>query len=320
VNTDLEHRYRRLLRLLPAGYRQAWEEDMVTTFLHSAEGRGVNRPPLGERLSVIALAVRLRLAGQYESPRGKAWHHAAYALALMLLLHQAFMATASLTQLAARVLWRPMERPLNEADVWLFALYWLLWIVAYGALVLGWIMAARTVAVFILALIVGVTVISGDFTATVLLAVAWPAVCALLLFAVPDGSRPRRGVWLSVYLASSLVLAAHAIGYGRRDWSWLWAIDVAVFWRLALLVGMVVALAVPAVRRSPGWLLAIAVVDATFIVGSMLSRYVSFSGVAFAVPPVSVVVDLFLLGLGVACAVVGMVMLRRLPRTEFEAA
>lgn len=48
MNTDLEHRYRRLLRLLPAGYRQAWEEDMVTTFLHSAEGRGVNRPPLGE--------------------------------------------------------------------------------------------------------------------------------------------------------------------------------------------------------------------------------------------------------------------------------
>jgi hypothetical protein len=78
---------------------------------------------------------------------------------------------------------------------------------------------------------------------------------------------------------------------------------------------MVVALAVPAVRRSPGWLLAIAIVDAIFVVGSMLSQYVSFYGVAFASPPFVVgVVDLVLFGLGVACAIVAAKALRRLPR------
>jgi hypothetical protein len=42
VNTELERRYRRLLRLLPAGYRQAWEEDVVSAFLHSAEAVASN--------------------------------------------------------------------------------------------------------------------------------------------------------------------------------------------------------------------------------------------------------------------------------------
>jgi len=35
TTSELERRYRRLLRILPADYRAAWQEDMVTNFLES---------------------------------------------------------------------------------------------------------------------------------------------------------------------------------------------------------------------------------------------------------------------------------------------
>ena len=66
----LERRYRRVLRALPREYRRAWEEDMVSTFLDSAPAR----VPVGERLSVLGLAVRLRLTGAYASPRALVRH------------------------------------------------------------------------------------------------------------------------------------------------------------------------------------------------------------------------------------------------------
>ena len=35
MSSDLERRYRRVLRLLPGWYRQQWEQDMVAAFLDS---------------------------------------------------------------------------------------------------------------------------------------------------------------------------------------------------------------------------------------------------------------------------------------------
>ena len=68
----IEQRYRSLLRLLPASYRLAWEEDMVATFLASVHSDDpeeaelvaeLGRPGLAEVASVLALAVRLRIPG-----------------------------------------------------------------------------------------------------------------------------------------------------------------------------------------------------------------------------------------------------------------
>jgi len=65
---DLEQRYRRVLRLLPAYYRSTWEQDMVAAFLESSltgdpdEDEWVlefSKPPWREIASVVGLAVRL---------------------------------------------------------------------------------------------------------------------------------------------------------------------------------------------------------------------------------------------------------------------
>jgi hypothetical protein len=72
VTGALEERYRSLLRILPADYRAAWEEEMVATFLagelsddpEDAEYQAeFGRPGLAEVASVVGLAVRLRLPG-----------------------------------------------------------------------------------------------------------------------------------------------------------------------------------------------------------------------------------------------------------------
>ncbi|GIJ55075.1 hypothetical protein [Virgisporangium aurantiacum] len=70
MTSVLEDRYRSLLRILPADYRAAWEEEMVATFLtaelsddpEDAEYQAeFGRPGLAEVASVVGLAVRLRL-------------------------------------------------------------------------------------------------------------------------------------------------------------------------------------------------------------------------------------------------------------------
>src|SRR5215469_6951437 len=70
--TPLEQRYRLVLRLLPASYRAAWEEEMVAAFLDSMATTDSDDaeyladygwPSRSEVASVVALAVRLRLPG-----------------------------------------------------------------------------------------------------------------------------------------------------------------------------------------------------------------------------------------------------------------
>ncbi|MFF4607398.1 hypothetical protein ACFY12_32260 [Streptomyces sp. NPDC001339] len=64
MTTLLEQRYRSLLRLLPSYYRRAREEEMVETYLCGIDEsvQEEARPALGEVASILALAVRTRLA------------------------------------------------------------------------------------------------------------------------------------------------------------------------------------------------------------------------------------------------------------------
>ncbi|MGW3286430.1 hypothetical protein ACWDR3_17510 [Streptomyces sp. NPDC001002] len=64
MTTLLETRYRAVLRLLPAYYRRAREEEMVETYLWDLDRdtQDQSRPTLGETASIVALAVRSRLA------------------------------------------------------------------------------------------------------------------------------------------------------------------------------------------------------------------------------------------------------------------
>ncbi|GAA0374752.1 hypothetical protein GCM10009530_26600 [Microbispora corallina] len=67
----LEDPYRRVLRLLPASYREGREEEMVAAFLEGSPGAGDNaRPRWPEVASVAALAIRVRLGGPGSQGRG----------------------------------------------------------------------------------------------------------------------------------------------------------------------------------------------------------------------------------------------------------
>lgn len=70
MTTLLETRYRAVLRLLPAYYRRAREDEMVETYLWDVdqETADQSRPTVGEVASVAALAVRSRLAAA-DAPR-----------------------------------------------------------------------------------------------------------------------------------------------------------------------------------------------------------------------------------------------------------
>jgi hypothetical protein len=79
--TRLERRHRRVLRLLPAAYRAAWEDEMVATFLESRASEDpetaefeadFGRPSWQEAASVAALAVRLRMEAIGLRPRAGA--------------------------------------------------------------------------------------------------------------------------------------------------------------------------------------------------------------------------------------------------------
>src|SRR5687767_11091284 len=112
MTSVLETRYRTLLRILPADYRAAWEEEMVATFLsgmatddeEEAEYLAeFGRPSLSEVASVVGLAVRLRvpvvrrhLGGTGAAPRHRAVGDAVRIVALIGLVTHAGMAVIDL--------------------------------------------------------------------------------------------------------------------------------------------------------------------------------------------------------------------------------
>ncbi|MGF7237193.1 MAG: hypothetical protein ACQSGP_22905 [Frankia sp.] len=175
----LEERYRALLRLLPASYRAAWEDDMVATFLESTQGVGGWSPsgvaPDGEPehdeadlavlrwseiASVVVLAVDLRLAalrlrlGAAGAPPGRAqWGDGVRLVALIGLLTQGILGALGLVA----GLWTTGRIPgiaapqldglTTTPSVWELA--WdcgIAWTVAYLALVLDRRRLARAVA------------------------------------------------------------------------------------------------------------------------------------------------------------------------------
>ncbi|SCF17734.1 hypothetical protein GA0070607_6496 [Micromonospora coriariae] len=160
----LEERYRFVLRLLPAAYRQEWEDDIVAAFLDSMDTGDAEttayvtdygRPSLSEVASIVSLAVRLRLGGADAPPRSYAWGQAVRLATLMAMLAHAVMVTASIAVtlwLSGKIALLPApapEWPLSPpSNIWHTA--WNLagyaWLPAYLALVLGHRRVAQAVA------------------------------------------------------------------------------------------------------------------------------------------------------------------------------
>ncbi|MEU4482383.1 hypothetical protein AB0F68_30615 [Micromonospora sp. NPDC023966] len=160
----LEERYRFILRLLPAAYRQQWEDDMVAAFLNSmdtgdpettAYAADYGRPSISEVASIVSLAVRLRLGGADAPPRSYAWGQAVRLATLMAMLAHAVMVTTSIAVslwLSGKIAWLPTPESewanTSPSSIWHTA--WNLagyaWLPAYIALVLGHRRVAQAVA------------------------------------------------------------------------------------------------------------------------------------------------------------------------------
>ncbi len=163
MSSDLERRYRRVLRLLPGWYRARWEEDMVAAFLDSwmtgdpAADEYIRKaagPSSAEVASVARLAVRLHLTGP-GTARRHAWGQAIRRAVLAVLLVHAVLAVDILAFLALSrrlVGWLP-EPPASlltpsPSTAWAtaYCLVTAAWIVIFLTLVLGRYRTARVLA------------------------------------------------------------------------------------------------------------------------------------------------------------------------------
>ena len=166
---DLERRYRRLLRLLPGYYRDAWEQDMVTAFLdgwltgdpdEDSVIMEFDRPSWQEAASVAALAARLYLGGAGAPRRYFAWGQAVRGAVLAVLLVHAAAGIDGLVSafLPGSLDWIVVPTPpatiaaapggVWPPTVWYMAGY--VWIVIFVALVLGYYRTARVIAALVI--------------------------------------------------------------------------------------------------------------------------------------------------------------------------
>jgi hypothetical protein len=238
--TRLEERYRLLLRMLPAGYRAAWEEEMVTTFLASMHTddpeeaeylADYGRPSWPEVASVVRLAiglrlvvVRHRLGGAGAPPRHVLWGDAARLVALIWLLGHATLAVTTLTMrlhTIGKLPWLPFPSfdyaLMFPTGLWptVALVASLLWLPAYLALLFG----QRRVSQVLVALA----------AAAILLADA-------RLF---ESSGPFALTDVAFHVFGALPLlglaAFHRDAPPVRAWPWLLAVPIAIAIEIGLL-------------------------------------------------------------------------------------
>lgn len=288
MTTALEERYRSLLRILPAGYRAEWEEEMVATFLASslpanAEDAdyeaGYGRPGLSEVASVVGLAVRLRLPGSGYAARPRLLGDAVRLVALIGLL----VGAASGTVATLAHLWfvgrlpgiAPPDLP-AQPPAGVVATTQLLLVAtalpAYLALVTGHRSVARTLASISIGAVVFVGVadlaggdpfLAGRWVASLLDLVVFAALWAYHDDAPPVARRP----WLLALPAATAVVAVVFAATVRFEVTW-WLID----WQAMSCVAVAVGLAVHLVRGGPAqWSSALAMLGGVVLVQRLVT-------------------------------------------------
>jgi len=225
---DLEHRYRRVLRLLPGYYRATWEDDMAAAYLDSRmtgdedEDEYIfefGKPAWAEVASVAALAARLYLGGAGAPRRYFAWGQAVRRAVLAVTLAQA---TRSLDVLV-RAAWSrhvPGWLPAPPAGiapgtpagivpaVWYLVAY--AWIVSFVALVIGRYRSAQIIAA--LAIVPDLAwLLQGQFTG-----------------AFQGPSLGPWAFWILLDLAPVLAMTAfHRDAPAAARWPWLLALPAS---------------------------------------------------------------------------------------------
>jgi hypothetical protein len=271
--TRLEERYRRVLRLLPAWYREVWEEDMVSTFLATVDSDpeyaeyavDYGRPSWSEVGSIVALAVRLRLGSAGAPPRYAAWGEAVRLAVLSGVLVNAAGFAVGLVNMLWEAGLLPMlppspvlalEVPPPHPYTWQTALALLgaLWLPAFLALVFGrWATARRLASLAVAANVVSLVATAVD-TGPVSTSYFYDVLTSLLLVLAMsafhrDAPPVPRGSWLVALGAGiALVTGLQVLHLSSTtvipplDWIGLWC------------VVLVAAAAVHLAARALGWL------------------------------------------------------------------
>jgi hypothetical protein len=307
--TRLERRYRRVLRLLPAAYRAAWEEEMVATFLESrdsddAETAGYTadfgRPSWPEVASITVLAVRLHLEtlglrprGGAAPPRAALWGDAVRLFLLAGMLAHAVVATAALGSalwLAADLRWLPAPPagwPFGTpTSAWqaVMTTGGFLWLPAYVGVLLGYLGVARLLAAAAVlpeaagAAQATANLIGGaaPFLLTTWCSLLLQVVLVLGLAALDPVAALRRRPWLLALVAGIASIAGLPLLARPGVGQWL-LLDWPDVCCLALVGVALVDLAAPAVgrARAPSRTLALGLL-AVAVLGLRLSSLVDW--------------------------------------------
>jgi hypothetical protein len=321
--TPAERQYRRVLRLLPAGYRQLWEEDMVGAYMDSVADSP--RRSVGEWFSVGWLALRLRLNGSHATPRAQLWYRMVLGIAMLATLYESLNATVSFAYSVVDTNRGFLDRSWPIHVAYRSALV-LVWVATFICLVLGRLGAARVLVLVALAHELGLTSLVLAHTLNPGLSGGLPpfgasitheaALCltAVSVFLIPRDFRLSRG-WLGAYVVPAAVVVPMAVAQqpasGLAPPFWVLQfqlLNVSALLHVGVIVGMVVALV-----RARQWLLPLAAFGGGVAAVQLLSYgYGRDSG--FGVREQGDLlwtwVNVVQLVLAVACAVAGFLALR----------
>jgi hypothetical protein len=331
--TPAERQYRRALRLLPAGCRQLWEEDMVSAYLDSVADSP--RRSAAERLAVAWLALRLRLNGSHATPRAELWYQAVLGIAILTTIYEGLNATFIFAYQVGFIATVGIDATWpNHVAYWLDSVS-LVWVATFVCLVIGRLRAARVLVLVALAHEFGLTSLIVAHTIRPNWGLpafeasnmhqAWLLLTAVSVFLIPRTFRPSRG-WLAAYIVAAVVTipiaVATAADIGGRSSTpyndqavppqWLQQLqllNVSTFLRVGMILFMIVALV-----RARQWLLPLAAFGGGVAAVQLLGYHYGSDFLYDMRQRGSDLwtwVNVLQLLLAVACAVAGFVALRR---------
>jgi hypothetical protein len=337
----IEERYRFVLRLLPASYRQRWEEDMVAAFLESVASEDPDeteliadygRPSWSEVASVVALALRLRLGNAGAPPRYLAWAQAIRLAALVWLLGNAVGASTGVgvhLWLFGKVPWLsvPADDTILQlrADRWQTALVLsgLIWVPAYLALLLADLRVAKVlvlIAVGTDAIVLTANAVrSNQFDAMsaanlVIMALQVLALAAFHRDSPPVAPRP----WLvALPFGIAVEVGLAVLTRPTEPTDGLWWFDWPALYSVLIVGASIVHMGLGRFRRAPSWSHALALVAVVVLALRLVSlldyRQLDFVEGYTAMMTLSLVEAGTLLAVGVPLALLAARALRNLP-------
>ncbi|MFC7527732.1 hypothetical protein [Actinoplanes sp. GCM10030250] len=282
--TTLETRYRRLLRVYPAGHRADYEEEMIGVLMADAEP-GRRFPAPAEVLDLLRAGLTARFGRSPQSRRGSGWRDAAAVTGLVAALVLAGIAAGRFAGGLRMVLESGERMRAHGVDGLLLldpGLRALAWIAVSAALLAGLRRTAAGLAAAAVVVEAGAVLWWWELAPWQSLRLTWAPTVALLILAVLVAARPARPVrevvgrrgtrflaaGIAVMIVGSLVVHAGTVRFPDPLNA-----DVVRFWvPMALLVAAVTA-ARPAVRNRVAVLLTtILAVPAVFLYSWDLMR------------------------------------------------